>query len=150
MKLFVSGKIGAEADPAALMRLLQSYGHEVTFDWTTIPHLRPYEENAEASARAAALELAGVQDADVLVLVSHDRGVGMFVELGAALALGKPVVAVARPPARTMFFFHPLVSCVPGVDEVPAALDRIVVPARTPSGGDSGARSDDAGSTAER
>lgn len=127
MKIFVSGKIGTQLDPKPFMRELEALGHTITFDWTTIDHLRPYEDNAQASARAAELEIDGVKAADVLVLVSHERGVGMFVELGAALALDKPVIVLAEPPARTMFFFHPLVQWVGTKDAVIASLDAMEV-----------------------
>ena len=125
MKVFVSGKIGTEQHPERLMRQLEAAGHTITFDWTTIDHLRPYEKNGPASAKAATLELAGVAAADVLIVLSHERGAGMFVELGAALALGKPVVLVERPPSRTMFSFHPLVRRVSSVNEVLPELRRL-------------------------
>lgn len=107
------------------MRELEHLGYFVTFDWTQIPHLRPYEANADQSMEAAVLEIQGVAAADVLVLLSHERGVGMFVELGAALALGKAVIAVSRPPARTMFLFHPNVTVVPDTRQAIAALHRL-------------------------
>lgn len=129
MKVFVSGKIGDDNDVRRVMAALRSRGHEITFDWTAIEHLRPYEQNQVASAAAAELELNGVATADALILLSHDRGVGMYVELGAALALGKSVFVVASPPARTMFFFHPLVTLVESIDGVypllEAAADRL-------------------------
>ena len=118
MKIFVSGKIGQDSDVRAVMAALRNQGHEITFDWTAIEHLRPYEENSRASSKAATLEVDGVRRADLLVLLTDDRGVGMFVELGAALALDKPVYVVSRPPARTMFFFHPLVTVVSSIDEL--------------------------------
>lgn len=120
MNVFVSGKIGSEQDPAEFMRLLESRGHTITFDWTRIPHLRPYEENALQAQEAAILELDGVKAASVLVLLMHERGVGMFVEMGAALAFGKPVIVVAEPPARSMFLMHPQVKIVGTQEE---ALD---------------------------
>lgn len=125
MKIFVSGKIGEDVaiQAAGFMAELKRRGHTITFDWTTIEHLRPYEQNRDASAQAALLEVQGVAEADALVLLSHERGVGMFVELGVALALAKPVVVLARPPARTMFFFHPLVQVVETPEEVFAALE---------------------------
>lgn len=112
VKIFVSGKIGAEVGPSNFMRQLENLGYSVTFDWTEIPHLRPYEVNIEQSMNAARLEIKGVASADALVLLSHERGVGMFVELGAALALDKPVIAVSSKPVRTMFLFHPNVTIV--------------------------------------
>lgn len=125
VRVFVSGKIGAEVGPHNFMRELEHLGYFITFDWTQIPHLRPYEENVDQSVEAATLEIQGVTTADVLVLLSHERGVGMFVELGAALALDKAVIAVSRAPVRTMFLFHPNVTVVPDTREAIAALSRL-------------------------
>jgi nucleoside 2-deoxyribosyltransferase-like protein len=125
MRVFISGKVGQEDDTQAVMSALTALGHVVTFDWTSIAHLRPYEVNREDSSRAAVEELAGVQSADVLVLLSHERGVGMFVELGAALALNKPVLVLTRGPMRTMFLAHPLVTTVIAVDDLLAKIDEL-------------------------
>jgi hypothetical protein len=118
MKFFVSGKVGSEKDAKEVMELLRKAGHEITFDWTTIPHLRPYDENVRASREAAILESHGVRTADVVVIVSHDRGVGLFVELGIAIGAGIPVRVISGEESRTMFFHHPLVKRVKHIDDV--------------------------------
>jgi hypothetical protein len=123
MKVFVSGKVGDSEVVEELGKELRSLGHEITFDWTTIDHLRPYETNAEASTDAAELEIEGVRSAEVLVLVAHARGVGMYVELGAALALGKPVLALVSGEAPTMFLFHPQVRIYSDKKALVAALE---------------------------
>lgn len=125
MKVFVSGKIGDENTPSRFMRRLEDLGYSVTFDWTRVPHLRPYETNSEQSRTAALLEIQGVAAADVLVLLSHERGVGMFVELGAALALDKQVIAVSPTPVRTMFLLHPNVNIVSSMEDAIAALNEL-------------------------
>ena len=118
MKFFVSGKVGVEGDVRAAMKVLRDAGHEITFDWTTIDHLRPYDENAAASREAAIKESRGVEDADVLIVLSHDRGVGMYVELGIAIGSGVPVRVVTNVESRTMFFHHPLVKKVDSIEQV--------------------------------
>lgn len=119
MRLFVSGKIGEEAEARRTMDQLEALGHQVTFDWTRIEHLKPYEANAEASADAAVLEVEGVKQADALVVIAHERGVGMYVELGVALGMGKHVYVVWPGSSRTMFFHHPLVKMVSSVADLP-------------------------------
>ena len=125
MKIFVSGKVGDESEAREVMAHLARAGHEVTLDWTTIEHLKPYDENTDASAKAAALEVQGVKEADVLVVIAHDRGVGMYVELGVALGSAKPVYVVSKRPSRSMFFHHPLVTVVRSVDELTKRLNAI-------------------------
>lgn len=118
MKFFVSGKVGVEGDVKAAMKALKDAGHEITFDWTTIDHLRPYDENAAASREVAAKESRGVEDADVLIIIAHDRGVGMYVELGIAIGSGIPVRVVTDVESRTMFFHHPLVKKVDSLEQI--------------------------------
>jgi nucleoside 2-deoxyribosyltransferase len=119
MKFFVSGKVGNESDAQQLMSLLRQAGHEITFDWTTIAHLRPYDQNAKASREAALLETRGVKQADVLIIIANDMGIGMFVELGIAIGAGIPVrVVTTSKDSRTMFFHHPLVKQVTDINEI--------------------------------
>ena len=118
MKFFVSGKVGDDDITKTVMKALKEVGHEITFDWTTIDHLRPYDKNAAASREAAIREACGVKTADVLVIVAHDKGVGMYVELGIAIGIGIPIRVVTKVESRTMFFHHPLVKKVASIDEV--------------------------------
>ena len=118
MKFFVSGKIGVEHNANAAMTALKNAGHEITFDWTSISHLRPYDLNSSASREAAIKESRGIKDADVLVVMAHDKGVGMYVELGIAIGCGVPVRVVTDADSRTMFFHHPLVKKVSSIEDV--------------------------------
>lgn len=118
MKFFVSGKVGVQNDAKSAMKTLQDAGHQITFDWTTIEHLRPYDKNSSASREAAIQESRGVKDADVLVIIAHNKGVGMYVELGIAIGVGIPIRIVTDVESRSMFFHHPLVKRVNSIDEV--------------------------------
>ncbi len=118
MKFFVSGKVGLAGTALRVMEQLRAAGHEITFDWTTIPHLRPYDDNAKCSRETAILESRGVKNADVVVILAHEKGVGMFVEMGIAIGAGIPVRVITTDESRTMFFHHPLVRRVTDVDEV--------------------------------
>lgn len=118
MKIFVAGKVGHEKSAREVMSILSQAGHEISFDWTTIPHLKPYDENREASRRAALLESQGLLESDALVLLAHDKGVGMYVELGMAIASGKPIYVVGSQNSRTMFLYHPLVRRVNSVSSL--------------------------------
>ena len=118
MKFFVSGKVGDDGITKTVMEALKNAGHEITFDWTTIEHLRPYDKNATACRNAAVSESRGVKNADVLVIIAHNKGIGMYVELGIAIGIGIPVRVVTKVESRTMFFHHPLVRKVNNIDEV--------------------------------
>ena len=120
MKFFVSGKIGVEGDAKDVMEALRNAGHEITFDWIGLPHLKPYDDNPNDCGIAAIVDCDGVKEADVLVIIPHVRGVGMFVEFGMAIACGIPIRVIVNPWLRscTMFFYHPLVKRVSGVQEI--------------------------------
>ena len=118
MKFFVSGKSGVENDARAAMKSLRDAGHDITFDWTNIGLLKPYDINATASQEAAIKESSGVKEADVLVIITHSNGVGMYVELGIALGVGIPVPLVTNEESRSVFFHHPLVRKVGSIEEV--------------------------------
>ena len=117
MKVFVTGKAGEEHTAREAMQLLRQAGHEITFDWTTIPHLKPYDKNIAESRQAAILEAKGVLEADIVVLIAHEKGVGMYVELGMAIAKNKPVYVIGNI-TPTMFLFHPIVTRVKNMTEV--------------------------------
>jgi len=123
MKIFVAGKVGEEKATREAMSMISQAGHEISFDWTAIPHLRPYDENSEASQRAALLESRGVLESDALVLLAHDKGVGMYVELGMAIASGKPIYVVGPETSRTMFLYHPLVQRIGSISDLLDVLE---------------------------
>lgn len=118
MKFFVSGKVGNDNDAKSAMKALKDAGHQITFDWTTIEHLKPYDKNSFASRKAAIRETKGVKDADILVLIAHNKGVGMYVELGIAIGIGIPIRVVTNVESRTMFFHHPLIKRVKNIEEI--------------------------------
>ena len=125
MKLFVSGKVGEEGATRSIAATLQAAGHELTLDWTQLPHLKPYMDHQIESKRAALQEATAVRDADALVVMADRCGKGMYVELGIALGAGVPVVVVTSDPEITMFFQHPNVALVRTLDEAIESLARL-------------------------
>ena len=124
VKVYVAGKIG-DSEPSFVMDKVRERGHEITFDWTTFPHLKPYEENIDLSAEAAVAELDGVIRAEAVLFIQHERGVGMYVELGAALIMNKPIIAVVPEAPRSMFLMHPKITRVRTLDDALDLIDGI-------------------------
>lgn len=118
MKFFVSGKLGFEENAREAMNALRDAGHQITFDWTDIEHLRPYDENILACRELSVRESNGVKQADLLVIIAHNEGVGMYIELGIAIGLGIPVRVVTSEESQSLFFHHPLVKKVSTIEEV--------------------------------
>jgi nucleoside 2-deoxyribosyltransferase len=105
-----------EAD--ALAASLAEHGWERTYTWSALD-----PSNTEGFAEVALKEIAGVRDADALIVLLPG-GFGTHVEIGAALALEKPVILHApdaktlETPYRCIFHHHPAVKLLisPRVD----------------------------------
>jgi nucleoside 2-deoxyribosyltransferase len=108
-RFYLSTRKDRGAEGAALLQALKSRGWECTFNWTAQPEGGPAKYSEIALA-----EIAAVQDADVLVVLLPG-GYGTHVEIGAALALGKPVIMHApdrqtlETPYPCVFHYHPKV-----------------------------------------
>ena len=108
-RFFLSTRKDRSAEADALSASLKSRGWERTFAWKGEDGT-----GADAHAAVAVAELKGVRDADVLVVLLPG-GYGTHVEIGAALALGKPVILLApdhktlETPYLCVFHYHPAV-----------------------------------------
>lgn len=118
MRVFVSGQLDETKEVRRVFALLQAAGHAITHDWTsTDGYLSSPEsklDNKEESGRRAQADIQGVLDCDVYIVLSDNAnpGKGMYVELGAALALwqtGKDVkvFVVGAMNHLTLFYLHP-------------------------------------------
>ena len=99
-----------------VMKLLESQGHSITYDWVT-----GYNENDEA--KKAIAEREGVRQAEILVYLWEKKQESARYETGMAMGLGKPVVAVGH---KSFFFHLPEVVSVKSDDDIIEALDGII------------------------
>jgi nucleoside 2-deoxyribosyltransferase len=110
-RFYLATRIDRNAEAAPLLHALKSQGWVRTFEWADD------EIDPARYADTALRELAGVREADV-VIVLLPGGRGTHVEIGAALALGKPVVLYApdrdtlTKPYPCVFHYHPGVRLV--------------------------------------
>jgi hypothetical protein len=124
MKVYVAAKFEAKEAARTAMAALVSAGHEITHDWTA--HEEPAlpgdgsltDAQRDFFRDCAADDFTGVFEADVLVLLNHEHGKGMFTEMGIALAYGMPVFVVDIAKARNIFFHAALVRPCENVAEV--------------------------------
>lgn len=114
MKAFVSGQLSEFAEVRSLQSDLEKRGIQITHDWTRTDPIADKRRNRTEAGRRAALDITGIVDADVYVLLTDNKtaGKGMYVELGAALALhettGKPSIHVVGAMNHlTIFYLHP-------------------------------------------
>jgi nucleoside 2-deoxyribosyltransferase len=123
-RFYISTRYDRRTDAATLMDLLRRRGWVPSFDWTGV------QDYSNLAALAVA-EIDGVREADA-VIVLLPGGFGTHVELGAALAFGKPLVVHARnrsvleEPYPCVFHYHPavqlIVSDILNEDEILARL----------------------------
>jgi nucleoside 2-deoxyribosyltransferase len=97
-KVYVAASSKQMDRASQAMAQLRAAGHEVVHDWPAIIEARgvanPLDATQDERWDWAIDDLQGVKRADVLwLLVPNEEGAGAFVELGYALALGKPVIA---------------------------------------------------------
>jgi hypothetical protein len=125
-RYYLSTRKDRSAEASLLLEALKAEGWERTLDWTVQGNV-----GVEQYATTAAAEIEAVRDADVLIALLPG-GYGTHVEIGAALALGKPVILHApdqevldtRYPC--IFHHHPLVNLLTrgilDINEVLASL----------------------------
>ncbi len=112
MKIYVAGKWTNKERVSQIMRILESHGHEITFDWTA------FESN---DFREGAIEdMRAIKRADAFYLVVSEDMKGAWTEFGAALALGLPCyVQHEGTYCNNIFLSHPLVKRAFTLDEEP-------------------------------
>ncbi|MFO0862188.1 MAG: hypothetical protein U0516_00480 [Candidatus Saccharibacteria bacterium] len=130
MKIFVSGQIDEKEEINVIYQKLQQAGHEVTHDWTKTDGIGDKLKNQKESGLRAAKDITGVVEADIYILVSNNKkpGKGMYVELGAALALnealGKPqIFTIGNRNHLSIFYLHPAVTHLKTIEDVLQQLD---------------------------
>lgn len=131
MKIFVSGQITDLENVRSVQNRIISEGHDITHDWTrneTGEKMLAGDEaklsNLVETGRRADLDIQGVVTADVYVACTDNKkpGKGMYVELGAALALNSVnntprVCIIGALNHMSIFYFHPAVERFSTVDE---------------------------------
>ncbi len=131
MKIFVSGQIDDAEFVRDVQAKLKDAGHRVTHDWTKTDVFLGSSEaklnnRSEAGVRAER-DIQGVIDADVYIICTNNESVGkgMYVELGAALALKQSgfknslrVFVLGEMKHLSVFYLHPEVEYAESVDRL--------------------------------
>lgn len=106
-----------------MLSRLEGLGINITHDWTRVDESIGDNADAAVAGAFAAMDIQGVIDSDVYILVSDHEvaGKGMHAELGAALAvrqlLGKPEIFIVGPRTQSSIFcMHPGVVQLESID----------------------------------
>jgi nucleoside 2-deoxyribosyltransferase len=121
-RFYLSTRKDRSEQATALSDALAAEGWKRTFDWSAA-----CEITADRYPEIALAEIGAVREAEVLIVLLPG-GYGTHVEIGVALALGKPVILHApdrktlETPYPCIFHYHPkvtlLISEVLDVNEV--------------------------------
>jgi nucleoside 2-deoxyribosyltransferase len=125
-RFYLATRKDREAQANAISEALNSQGWQRTFVW-----IAQDSADTDRHAMVAQQELDAIRDADVLIVLLPG-GYGTHVEIGAALALGKPVI-LHSPDRKTLdtpypciFHYHPgvrlIISEVVDLDAILASL----------------------------
>ena len=112
MKIYVAAKWEIRELVLLLYDKLRSAGHAITHDWTG-EEKKTLHEHADD-------DLRGVLSCDALVILPHERGKGLYTELGAALATRKRVFVLCKGESRdwNIFLQHKSCKYVVSVEEL--------------------------------
>jgi nucleoside 2-deoxyribosyltransferase len=108
-RFYLATRIDRIEQATALSDALETHGWQRTFAWNDAG-----QGTRETRGATALAELEGVRRADVLIVLLPG-GFGTHVEIGAALALGKPVIlhspdrTTLETPYPCVFHYHPSV-----------------------------------------
>lgn len=135
MKVFVSGQLDDVDFVNSVQTKLKDAGHIITHDWTSSDVFLGSSEaklnNPDEAGVRAEKDIQGVIDADVYVICTSNEslGKGMYVELGAALALAqsyKPdmkIFVLGKLNHLSVFYLHPMAIRVKTIEELISLLN---------------------------
>ncbi len=110
---------------ATLSKQLENKGEGIKSTWVYgTETLLPYSENIEKSKKIAVMDIKGVVESDVFVLISDPAGTDMFAELGAALGkdASSPgsirIYIVGEHSKRSLIQLHPAIVHAPTLKDV--------------------------------
>ena len=128
MKYYIATAFSNKEEHKICRRFFSDMGYELTFDWTVYPIIAdPY-----VMYTIAMKEIDAIKAADFIVVLLPG-GRGTHTELGAALALGKPVFLVAPHPQQLLdsqglpnpFYYHSLVKMVSRIESIPSRVEDV-------------------------
>ncbi len=123
MKFYVSAKWQLKESVDEVIQTIQQRGHTLSEDWRKHQAVKPYDADIKVSQTYASKDVEGVLNADALIHLSDVKGVGMYVELGIALASRRlggdyPLIyVVGKNTNESQFYFEQSVKRVSTLDK---------------------------------
>lgn len=105
MKVYVATSFANKQVAKEFNEKLKEMDIEISHDWTGEHEGNRTGEELERYLHNCAIDdLEGVQECDLFVLLTDDRGRAAFTEFGLALAWGKKIVIVESEKSSNIFF----------------------------------------------
>ena len=123
MKWYFASRRRHEKEIKYLIDNLSEFGHETSFDWTSLGGLKPYEEN-ESVCRENSYKISNaIKNSDIFVIISDKEGTDMFIELGIAVGSNiqkklPRVYVIGEYNQRSLMHFHPSINRIKTIDDV--------------------------------
>lgn len=122
MQVYVAGRTKNIDEVHVIQEVLLDHGHSITHDWTDVEgegkgEIRDdWSEDPKRARQVATLDFLGVTKARGVIVCGYgcdegEGGLGMFIEVGLAMASGIPIVIVG-PMRESVFWYAPYVSRV--------------------------------------
>lgn len=108
----------ARANEIAIM--LVSRGFQITHDWWMYEG-EEKDESHEFLQRCAELDVQGVKDADIVIVLNTQKSEGKAVEQGLAIGWKKPIICITEKGAPTSNIFYNL-PCYTHVNDIDTAI----------------------------
>lgn len=106
MRVYVAGSMYSPGidHVRSIQGALRTSRHEITYDWTA----QPISDTGDANERRnlAEAERTGVLEADLLILLDHNRPRGALIEMGMALGTGKDAWVLVEDGRSPSLFYH--------------------------------------------
>jgi hypothetical protein len=123
MKWYFASRMRHKDKTSLLVKALEGFGEEVSFDWTKVESMKPYSENETLCKKYTKKISYAIKSSDVFVLFSDKEGTDMFIEKGIAISnnldKGTPrIYVVGKYNDRSMMHFHPSVNRVDSIEDV--------------------------------
>ena len=123
MRIYIAARQKQKDKVKKISEELSKYTGLLIFDWTSIPNLKPYEENIEESKKISQEISKSIKEADLFILVSDEGGTDMFVELGIAITenlnKGTPkIYAIGKNNSRSLMLNHPSIIKINSIQEL--------------------------------
>lgn len=114
MNIYVAGKTHDFPKVREVQQCVRAHGHTITHDWTTSVELHGPDHQGEPltfpeAEMIAEQDVDGVREADLVIVIPHERLTGTLIEIGIAVGLGIDVVFLGPPHPRSVFWAHPRV-----------------------------------------